>query len=418
MVPLEGEETMNGARQSAHRRWRAALIASVALAVAACGTTNPEPRSTPAAATSAPPSASASPSASPIGTASASASPSASSDVGTALVAKLSAFAFAARSTLAGELLTGSARYAIGGSFDVSGVDHHTIVNIKAPGRQTVESIYQAGLTFQRIGTGPWYQKPPTLHDADLSGFFRTIKTATDAGVETKNGQSLHHLTLPAGVSLPPTVFGVTDPSMSGISGTIEFWASDDGTPGIMAVHNTWTQTVSGSPVDGALTIEFTFTGVDTVFAIEPPSDVWTTYKSKISHMTFGYPVDWDLFKNLLIRKTRYDQVGGPADAYADFYRFAANGFTANQIVSYVKSNPDHEKGFHVDSIKSIKMAGIAGRQMRIHATFKGKKRYWIYTFVLKGAYFYEVDLFDAKGHEADDLKLANEFVATVIINK
>ena len=61
-------------------------------------------------------------------------------------------------------------------------------------------------------------------------------------------------------------------------------------------------------------------------------------------------------------------------------------------------------------------MAGVAARQMRIHATYKGKKRYWIYTFMLKGKYFYEIDLFDDKGHEAEDVKLASDFVSNVVV--
>ena len=90
------------------------------------------------------------------------------------------------------------------------------------------------------------------------------------------------------------------------------------------------------------MTIEFTFTEVAAPFTIEEPSEVWTTYASPVSHMTFGYPIDWDLFKNLKDKKLKFDQVGGPGATYADFYRYASLGFTANQIVAYIKTIQHH----------------------------------------------------------------------------
>jgi hypothetical protein len=362
--------------------------------------------------------ASASSSPSEIASGSPSASASAPVDAATAFVARLTAFAFAARSTIAGELDVGSARYAVSGTLDVAGGDQHSLLSIKAPGRQPVETIYQSGVLYNRTASGPWHTRPPTLHDSDLTSFFRSMKAVTDAGVETKEGRTLHHLTLPEGVTLAPSVFGVSDPSMSGVAGAVEFWAGDDGAPAFMSVHDSWTQTVAGSPVDGALVLDFTFSAVDTVVAIERPDEVWVTYTSKIVHMSFGYPDDWYLYKNRKQGTYRYDEVVSPATAFAAFYRYSAGGNTLNQIVAYIRTNPNHEKGFHVDSTKTVKMAGLTGRQIRIHATFKGKKQYWVYTLVLRGNYIFEVAVFDNKGHEADDLERANEFIATVVLTK
>jgi len=407
---------MNPGVRGASGAWRPGRVAmtasAIVLIVAACGSTNPPSANPSTAPTSAPPSATLEPTASP----SPSPSPSPSADVGSAFIAKVGAFGFAARSTVAGELDLGSARYAIDGTFDVSGVTQHRLVTVHSPQSQPVETIYAEGVTYARTGSGPWYVKKPTLHDSELTAFFKAVKTVTDTGVETKNGSALHHLTLPAGTTIAPSAFGMTDPSISGVTGSVEFWAAEDGSPAVMGVQESWQQQSGGATVSATMALELTFSGVGSTVSIVPPADVWTTYASSLSKVTFGYPQDWDLFKNLKSGKLRFDEVAGPGDTYAEVYRYASLGYTANEIVSFVASNPDHVPGFHVDGIKTVKVAGLTGRQMRIHATFKGKKRYWIYTFGLKGSYFYEVDVFDNKGHEADDLKLANEFAASMVI--
>jgi hypothetical protein len=388
------------------------MVTAIALIVVACGS-NPPPSPQTAAPPSESPSAPASASPSPSASPSASASASASVDVGAALVTKLTSISLFAKTTIGGELDSGPARYAVLGSYDVAGVAHHTVFTVQSPGGLADESIYADGTMYHRTGTGPWYVKPPTLSVSDVSAFLRTVKTLQETGVESKNGQQLHHLT--ASLSLPPAALGLTDPSITGTAGSIEFWADDAGTPAVMTAKSTWKQTASGAPVDVALTIDFTFSDFGTSFAIAAPEEIWTTYTSSLNHMTFGYPVDWDLFKAK--GKIKYDEVSGPAAAYADFSRYASRGFTLNQLVRLISANPDRVQGFHVDSAKTVKMAGLAGRQMLIHATVQGKKRYWIFTFVLKGSYFYEVDLFDNKGHEKDDLILANQIVSTIVLH-
>ena len=409
---------MNRAPGRGSVRRRAGLLAAIAIVVAGCGSTNPESANPSSAPTSAPPSASATASPSPSATPSPSpsATPSPSTDVGAALVKRLSGFAFFAKSTIAGELDVASARYGITGTYEGAGTANHTVLLVQTPGGQADETIYVSGTTYHRTGSGPWYIRPLTLKAQDLGSFLKTITTIQDGGVESKNGQQLHHLTVPAGTSVPPALLGQTDPSISGPGGSIEFWAKDDGSPAVMAAVATWKQKVAGVLSDVTMSMEFTFTDVGTSFTIAEPAEVWTTYASKSHHLVFGYPVDWDLFKAK--GKTTYDEVVAPVGPYATIYRYPARGFALNSIVRYITSNPDKDKGFHVDSVKTVTVAGVAGRQMFIHTTVKGKKRYWVFTFILKGTYFYEIDLFDAKGQEAKDQALAKEFAATLVVTK
>lgn len=405
---------MTRANRQAHGRWSALIIAMVAFAVAACGSTNPEPVPT-AAATSAPPSPSVSPSSSATASPSATASTSPSGDLGKLVIDRMSRFDFYAKSVIAGEFQAGTGRYEISGALDIAGQNSHQLLDIHVPGQAAQETLTVSGTTYARTGAGPWYAKPPSVGPSGVNGFLGTLKTLQDAGVESKNGKELHHLILPAGTVMPPAALGLTDPSITGAHGSIEVWAEADGTVAVLGAEATWQQkNASGVLIDVAMAFEFTFSNVGMSFTIEAPEQTWTTYASALNHMSFGYPDDWDLIKAK--GKIKYDEAAGPDAAYADAWRYAARGFTLNQLARAIASNPDKLKGFRVNSTKTVKMAGLTGRQMLIHATVQGRKRYWIFTFVLKGSYFYEIDLFDDAGHEKDDLALANLFVTTVAI--
>ena len=402
---------MNRISDRAPGSWRVAMVIAVALIVAACGS-NPPPSAAPATESPSPSvAATASPSPSPSPTA----SPSPSNDVGAALIGKLTGPGFFAKSTIAGELDVAGARYGIVGSYDAAGVANHTVLTVQTPTGQAEETIYSGGTTYHRTGSGPWYAKPPTLGSSDVSGFLRTVKTIQDSGVEAKNGQQLHHLTLPPGTSLPPSALGLTDPSITGATGTLEFWAKDDGTPAVMTEKASWQQTVSGSPVDAAMTVEFTFTDVGTVFTIDPPAQVWTTYTSAINHLSIGYPTDWDLFKS---KKTgKFDEFDGPIYAYSTVGRYAAKGVNLNALVRYFAAHkPSYVSKYHVDKITTTKMNGVSARQLLIHATYKGVKEYWVVVLALKGTYFYELDFIDKAGHEADSNAQANLFLSTLVL--
>jgi hypothetical protein len=408
---------MTRADRQARGRWSALTIAIVAFVVAACGSTNPEPAPS-AAATSAPPSAAASPSesasASPSPSASASASASSAGDLGAIVIAQLTGFDFFGKSVINGEYDAAASRHQISGTFDVAGLNSHQLLEIHAPGVVPQETITVSGTTYTRSGAGPWYAKPPSLEQSGLNGFLRTLKSLQEVGVETKSGRPLHHLTLPVGTTMPPSVMGLTDPAITGAGGSIDVWAEDDGTLVVLAAQATWQQkNAAGALVDYAMKFEFTFSGVGTAFTIEAPEQVWTAYTSKIHHVTISYPTDWDLFKST---KTKtFDEFDGPTYAFAAIGRYASKGVALNALVRYLVANkPSYVSKYHVDKVSTTKLDGVSARQLLVHATNKGVKQYWVVVIALKGAYFYELDVIDKAGHEADTKALAALFVSTV----
>lgn len=410
---------MTRADRQAQRRWSALTIAIVAVVVVACGSTNPEPAPT-AAATSAPPSASASPSesasASPPASASATASASPAVDIGAIVVDKLSAFDFFGKAVISGEYDIAAARYQITGTFDMAGLDIHELVFIHSPGGVAHESISVSGTTYSRVGAGPWYAKTQSLETSGLNDFVRTLKTMHDEGVETKNGQQLHRLTVPSGTTVPPSAIGVTDASVTVADGAIEIWAKDDGTLVVLRTKATWQQkNAAGALVDYAKTVEFTFSNIGTSFTIAAPDQVWRTYTSKIHHLSISYPTDWDLFKST---KTKtFDEFDGPIYAFATVGRYASRGFSLNALSrAFATVAPTGLTKYHVDKISSTKMGGVAAKQFLFHGTYKGVKQYWVAYVALKGGYFYELDIIDKAGHEAATRALAALFLSTVIL--
>jgi hypothetical protein len=410
---------MTRADRQAHGRWSALTIAIVAIVVAACGSTNPEPAPS-AAATSAPPSVSASPSesanASPSASASASASASPSVDIGAIVVDRLSAFDFFGKSVINGELDIAAARYQITGTFDVAGLNIHELMFIHSPGGVASEAISVSGTTYTRTGAGPWYAKTQSLETSGLNDYLRTLKTMQDTGVESKNGQQLHRLTVPAGSTLPPSAIGVTDASVTSADGSIDVWARDDGTLVVLRTKATWQhKKPDGVLVGYEKTVEFTFTDIGKAFTIEAPEQTWTTYTSKIHHVSISYPTDWDLFKST--KTKRFDEFDGPIYAFSAIGRFASKGVSLNAVVRYLVANkPSYVSKYHVDKVSTTKLGGISARQLLVHATNKGVKQYWVVVIALKGGYFYELDVIDKAGHEADTKALAALFPSTVTL--
>jgi hypothetical protein len=406
---------MTRADRQARGRWSALTIAIVAFVVAACGSTNPEPAPT-TAATSAPPSASASPSESASASPSASASASPSVDIGAIVVDKLSAFDFFGKGAISGEYDIAAARYQITGTFDIAGLDIHELVFVHSPGAVADEAISVSGTTYTRRGTGPWYAKTQSLETSGINDFLRSLKTMQDAGIESKNGQQLHRLVVPDGTTIPPSAVGVTDASVTTADGTIEVWAKDDGTLVVLRTKATWQQkNAAGAMVDYGKTVEFTFTDVGQSFTIDAPEQVWTTYASKIHHVSISYPTDWDLFRST---KTKtFDEFDGPIYAFASIGRYASKGVNMNALVRYLVANkPSYVSKYHVDKVSSTKMGGVSARQLLVHATYKGTKQYWVVVIALKGNYFYELDVIDKTGHEADTKALAALFLSTVVL--
>ena len=401
--------------------FRASLIAIGAmLVVSACGSDPPPAPSTGSVAPSATiAEATATPSPTPT--------PSPSADTAAAFKSAMSDPGFSASSTIKGEVeisadsaskaaVSGVGTYAITGTEDISEPDSHLTMLVKAPGAQPLEDIVAGGRTYTRTGNGPWFVVTPAstaTSSQDLASFLRALGSIQDVGVETKDGQQLHHLTLGAGGSLPPAVLGFTGSAIRNPQVSVEFWAKDDGTPGVMEVKGTWQQVAGSSLADVAMTVDFIFSGVGQSVTVNPPATVWTLYTSKRYHLIVGHPSDWDVYPSPSAKLSdEFDSANGTVFLAS---RYGSRGVKLNALAHYdattgLKTIYSH---YRLEGVTTTTMGGSSAREIRFHGTFKGHKVYGIVVLTLKGSNFYEFDLLDAAGHEAADRTLAAQGIST-----
>jgi hypothetical protein len=334
---------------------------------------------------------------------------------------------FSASSTIKGEVeisadpaskaaVSGAGTYAISGTEDFSAPDSHLTMLVKTPNAQLLEDIVSSGRTYTRTGSGPWFVVTPSTtgaSDQDLASFLRALGSIQDVGVETKEGQQLHHMTLGSGGSLPPAVLGFSGGAIKDPHVSVEFWAKDDGTPGVMEVKGTWQQVAGPSLADVAMTIDFDFSGVGQSVTVNAPATVWTLYTSKRYHLIVGHPSDWDVYPSASSKQSdEFDSANGAA-ILAD--RYGSRGVKLNALVHYdattgLKTIYSH---YRLEGVSTTSMGGSSAREIRFHGTYKGHKVYGIVVITLKGSNFYEFDVVDAAGHEASDRTLAAQGIST-----
>ena len=116
-----------------------------------------------------------------------------------------------------------------------------------AGNKQTTELIEQGpkdpdgAKSWTRQDQGPWVEREPK----DQPSLFETIEALSgieDVGVVMKDGKPLHHLQAKGGNEISPEALGfdiegATDPSF-----TLDLYATEDGTPAIIAVNGSWSQ--------------------------------------------------------------------------------------------------------------------------------------------------------------------------------
>jgi len=263
---------------------RAALSLAAALIVAACGgaTASVEPSVTPAptpAPTTAP-----TPSPTPI-------------DVSAAFVKRMVLPGFSATATLTGTLTIGPVKGDISGTAAFSGNDSSTSMSITAGTyKQDTASVHIGSSSWSRKSPGPWLddpKQPAGSTDKSLSTILRSLVSVTDLGVETHAGKQLHHLRSTSGNEIPGAAFGLDSASAKDAKFTLDFYATDDGSPAVMAIAGDWTQVSGATSVPTAMTFDIVLSDVGTPQTIAPPADVWVRYTSKDFGYTMAHPADW-----------------------------------------------------------------------------------------------------------------------------
>ena len=373
-----------------------AVIASVA--IAACGGS---------AASSAPPAVPSQAPASP--TAAPTPSPSAV-DVAAVFVEHLSGPTFSATATIDGTMSVGPVDGTITGEGVVSGDNSSMTLSIDAGAfKQTTESIHVGDTTWSRQDPGPWLEDPPKpagSSGTSLADVFRSATTLTDAGVETRAGQQLHHLRSSSGNEVPPGVFGLDSEGVKDATFTVDFYAKDDGTPAVMAITGKWTQVSGDTSLPAEMAFDMTFDDVGEPQVINPPEDVWVRYTSKALGYTMAHPPDWTV-ESKKNQDTYLLNDQGYVYVAVTPYKGSTAKFAADLKASYkkpFKGDPSSEAPTRLGGQPAIRLIYDYANDQNQDVTIADD-------VISRDGTGWEVFLATAGGHE--DIEVFDQFVAT-----
>ena len=260
----------------------ASRLAVAGLLVAACSGTAATPSPT-AAPTAAP-----TPSPSPT--------PSASvGDISAAFLKIISAPDFSAKEAVTGKVKVGPNEGTVTGSGVMTGGDSNEQQTIKV-GSSTVTTLKTdiGTKSWSKTEPGPWLEDPkPAKPEKDFSDFLHSIKAMKDLGLEARPGRKLHHLQPSDGNAIPAEYVGFAsgegakDPEF-----TVDFYATDDGTPVTLVLAGTWTIVNGATETPASISYDDTLSEVGKPHKIVPPDEVWVRYTSALGY-SMGHPADW-----------------------------------------------------------------------------------------------------------------------------
>ena len=159
---------------------------------------------------------------------------------------------------------------------------------------QETETISIGSKRWSREAPGPWLAGADAdPSEGSLSGTLSAIASVEDLGVVPKNGQALHHLQPMGGGRISPATIGFDVEGATDAVFVLDFFATDAGTPAIMDISGSWTQTEGEVVLPIEIDLEFAISAVGVPQAIAPPDDVWTMSTSATFPYRMAHPADW-----------------------------------------------------------------------------------------------------------------------------
>ncbi|HEY8817830.1 MAG TPA: hypothetical protein VIM25_03320 [Candidatus Limnocylindrales bacterium] len=364
----------------------------VALMVATCGgTAAPSPSST----------AEPTPTAIPLPTAS-------PADVSAVFLKAITAPDFSAAETFSGMITVGGDNGSISGTGVMTGRDSSDTVTIRTSASSQVTSTISVGATtWSKEDPGPWLEDPkPATPKKGLDDYLHGLTKVVDLGLETQNGQKLHHLQAAAGNTIPPEFIGFASGANAKDGAfTIDFYATNDGTPALVVLEGTWTFVSGDAEAPASTTYNVALSDVGTPQTIKPPTDVWIRYHSKKGY-TMAHPATSKVTSDK--DKDTYS-LSGQGHVYVAItaYKGTTTGFAAALKVSYRKpfgGDPTSETQRTLGGQAAIRLA----YQYR---NAGGQTSFIVDDVTTRGGSGWEVFLATPGG--ADDVAIFNQFAAT-----
>jgi hypothetical protein len=257
------------------------LSLAIMLVVAACGgaTASVAPSATPTPAAT--PTAAPTPSPTPV-------------DVAAAFTRIASAPDFSAVGKIAGTVKIGPVDGEISGDGLFDGADSSGSTTLTAGTfKEVTHSVTVGSESWTRKEPGPWLVNTSATAGEGLDDYLRSVGTVVDLGVETYAGRELHHLQPMGGNKAAPEALGFDVSGATDAAFTVDLYATDDGTPAIMAVTGSWTTVSGDQSIPTSMTFDLVFSDIGKPQTITAPEDVWVRFTSSKLGYTMAHPALW-----------------------------------------------------------------------------------------------------------------------------
>ena len=383
----------------------AALLAA-ALVVAGCGDlvpSTPGPAASSAAIEAPPPSSdpSSPPSVTPV-------------DASAAFVATITDPAFGVLVEITGETTVGTVRYTVDGTMTLDAGNSELDLTTTAASRTSHVRTLVVDDARYTMSTPPgmWFAADDTAEAALAGAILSASPGVTDAGAELKDGATLHHLVIEPPAALGEAL-GIRRDTYTSVTTTMDAWVEEDGTPVVIELRASWTQSANDKPVDVTKALDLAFSPLPPDTTIEAPEIAWQWNTSTRFKYRMAYPVGWTLKPGT----TKY------ADAYYGFDDnavFASRG--RNQGLSLSQLSGALSRYLpQITSVKSPKvLSNKAGRlgplpARKIEYTYSagGKRYYSLMYLAVSGSDYYVVEYETQRKTTDEDRVLAARFAAT-----
>ncbi len=287
------------------------------------------------------------------------------------------------------------------GTIDVAGRASH-LVRTDATGksRAQVETLTANGTRYVKV-KGVWTNAGPA-DETDLVAVLRGLAGVTDLGIEDKDGVPLHHLQAPA-LGVIPRDLALVTKDVTDVSGTVDAWVQEDGTPVSMTITSTWKQPVGKKVVDASRTATLTFDEPLAEAPIIAPTETWKFWNSNRYKYRMAYPDTWEAKAG---KGTFADSFyGGEEYAYASRARSGgvSLSYINKRILTQLKSITGYKK-LKVTSNKKARLDGRPARRIEFRGTSNGETVYGQAIYAVKGAFWYFIG-FDSYTKWNDELR-------------
>ncbi len=385
-------------RSGARRLLATPSLVLAALMVVACA--SPAPTATPSPTAGTTPTVIPAPTTSPA-------------DVSTVFLKAITAPDFSAAETFSGTIKVGGNSGTISGTGVMTGRDSSDTVTIKTSASSQVTSTISIGSsTWTRQDPGPWLEDPkPATPKKGLDDYLHGLTKVVDLGVETQNGQTLHHLQAAAGNAIPPEFIGFANGANAKDGAfTIDFYATNDGTPALVVLDGSWTYISGAAEAPASTTYSVALSDVGTPQTITPPTDVWVRYTSKKGY-TMAHPAGWTVTSD----KDRDSYLlSGQGYVYVAItaYKGSTAGFALALKASYRKpfgGSPDSES-------QRVVGGQAATRLVYRYTNASGQNVTFVDDVTTRAGNGWEVFIATAGG--TDDVATFNQFATTFTFTK